>query len=71
MTYRRGCDTQGKEKLFTLCRNFRKIGMLGKEIGYEISTCHMQYDANNKETDKKDPCSIYSGGNDPRKRRKY
>ena len=26
--------------------------MLGKEMGYEISTCQMQYDANNKETDK-------------------
>ena len=29
--------------------------MLGKEMGYEISACQMQYDANNKETDKKDP----------------
>ena len=29
--------------------------MLGKEMGYEISTCQMQYDANNKEKDKKDP----------------
>ena len=28
--------------------------MLGKEMGYEISTCQMQYDANNKETDQKD-----------------
>ena len=27
--------------------------MLGKEVGYEISNCQMQYDANNKETDKK------------------
>ena len=25
------------------------------EMGYEISTCRMQYDANNKETDQKDP----------------
>ena len=24
-------------------------------MGYESSTCQMQYDANNKETDKKDP----------------
>ena len=45
--------------------------MLGKEMRYEISTCQMQYDANNTETDKKDPCFIYSGGNGPRKRRKY
>ena len=35
--------------------------MLGKEIGYEISTCQMQYDANNKETDQKDPCSALDG----------
>ena len=26
---------------------------------YEISTCQMQYDATNKETDQKDPCFIY------------
>ena len=26
-------------------------------MGYEISTCQMQYDANNKETDQKDPSS--------------
>ena len=45
--------------------------MLGKEMVYEISTCHMQFDANTKETDQKDPCFIYSGGNGPRKRRKY
>ena len=40
--------------------------MLGKEMGYEITTCQMQYDANNKETDQKDPCFIYSRGNGPR-----
>ena len=40
--------------------------MLGKETGYEISICQMQYDENEKETDKKDPCFIYSGGNGPR-----
>ena len=45
--------------------------MLGKEMGYDISTCLMQYDANNKETDQKDPCFIYSGGNGHRKCRKY
>ena len=28
-------------------------------------------DANNKETDKKDPCFIYSRGNGPRKCRKH
>ena len=31
----------------------------------------LQYDANNKETDQKDLCVIYSGGNSPRKCRKY
>ena len=29
-----------------------KAGMLGKEMWYEISTCQLQYDANNKETDR-------------------
>ena len=40
-------------------------------MGYDISTCQMQYDANNKETDEKDQCFIYSGWNGPRKRQKY
>ena len=33
--------------------------MLGKEMGYEISTCQMQYDANNKETDKKKRSTLH------------
>ena len=45
--------------------------MLSKEMGYEISTCQMQYDAHNKETDKKDPCFIYSRGTGPRKCREH
>ena len=45
--------------------------MLGKEMGYEISTCQMQYDANNKEMDQNDPCFIYSEGNGLRKCRKH
>ena len=39
------------------------IGFLGKEVGYEISTCQMQYDAADKKTDQEDPCFIYLGGN--------
>ena len=37
------------------------IGFLGKDVGYEISTCQMQYNAANKKTDQEDPCylSIY------------
>ena len=45
--------------------------MLSKEMGYEISTCLMQYAANNKETDQNDPCFIHSEGNGPQKGRKY
>ena len=45
--------------------------MLEKEMEYEISTCQMQYDSNNKQMDQKDPCFIYSGGNGPRKHRRY
>ena len=29
-------------------------------MGYEISTCQMQYDADNKEMAQKDPCFIYN-----------
>ena len=36
--------------------------MLGKEMGYEISTCQMQYDANNKETGQKDHASYTLDG---------
>ena len=39
------------------------IGFLGKEVGYEISTCQMQYDAADKKTDQEDPCFIYLRGN--------
>ena len=39
------------------------IGFLGKEVGYEISTCQMQYDAADRKTDQEDPCFIYLGGN--------
>ena len=39
------------------------IGFLGKEVGYEISTCQIQYDAADKKTDQEDPCFIYLGGN--------
>ena len=30
-------------------------------MGYEISTCQMQYDAADKKTDQEDPCFIYLG----------
>ena len=39
------------------------IGFLGKEVGYEISTYQMQYDAADKKTDQEDPCFIYLRGN--------
>ena len=40
-----------------------QIGFLGKEVGYEISTCQMQYDAADKKTDQEDPCFIYLRAN--------
>ena len=36
---------------------------VGKEMGYEISTCQMQYDTADKKTDQEDPCFIYLRGN--------
>ena len=65
---RHSCETQLTTVINDWAKRYRSIGMLGKEIGYEISTCQMQYDANNKETDQNDPCLIYSGGNGPRKK---
>ena len=64
--YREIKDTEDTLKL----QKDTSVGMLGNEMGYEISTCQMQYDANNKETDQK-ACFTYSGGNGPRKCRKY
>ena len=47
----------------TISERYRSIGMLGKEMGYENSTCQMQFDAKKlQERDKKEPCFIYSGG---------
>ena len=57
--YREIKDTEDTLKLQ---KDIDQTGIMGKEMGYDISTCQMQYDANNKETDKKDPCFIYSGG---------
>ena len=47
------------------------IEFLGKEVGYEISTCQMQYDAADKKMDQEDPCFIYFRGNWPWKRWKH
>ena len=41
------------------------IGFLGKEVGYEISTWQMQYDAADKKTDQEDLCFTYLSGNWP------
>ena len=43
----------------------RSIGFMSKEMGYEISTCQMQYDAADKKTDQEDPCFICIRGNWP------
>ena len=37
---------------------YRSTGLLGKEMGYEISTCQMKYDAAYKKTDQEDPYFI-------------
>ena len=39
---------------------YRSIEMLGKEMGYEISTFQMRGDANNKETDEKNIHASYT-----------
>ena len=50
-----------------LQKDIDQLGCWARTLGYEISICQMQYDANNKETDKQDPCFIYSRGNGPQK----
>ena len=41
----------GWRRYIETSKGYWSIGMLGKEMGYEISTCRMQYDAANKQTD--------------------
>ena len=52
-----------KKTQWNLTEEYWSTGFLGKEVGYEISTSQMQYDAADKKTDQKDPCFIYLGGN--------
>ena len=52
-------------------KDIDQLGCWARTLGYKISTCQMQFDANNKETDQQDLCFIYSGGNGPRKCRKH
>ena len=50
--YREIKDTEDTLKLW---KDIDQLGCWKRKWGYEISTCQMQYDANNKETDKKNP----------------
>ena len=36
----------------------RPFGMLGKQLGHEVPTSQMQYNADYKETDQKDQCFL-------------
>ena len=38
-------EIKNEEDTVKLQRDIRSIGLLGKEMGYEISTCQMQHDA--------------------------
>ena len=49
----------GRSRHNETSEGYWSIGFLGKEVGYEISTCQMQYDAADKKTDQEDPCFIY------------
>ena len=70
-------DLQWNTRASSICTN-RTLGVLRRNlyayprevkqaayegVGYEISTCQMQYDAADKKTDQEDPCFIYLGGN--------
>ena len=65
-------EIKDTEATLKLQKDIDQLGCWAREsMGCEISTCQMQYDANNKKLDQKDPCFIYSGGNGPRKCRKH
>ena len=64
-------ETKATEDTLKLQKDIDQLGCWARKMGCEISTCQMQYNANNKEADKKYPCFIHSGGNGPRKCRKY
>ena len=40
-----------------------RLGCWARQMGYEISTCQMQYDAADKKMDQEDPCFNYLRGN--------
>ena len=63
--YREIKDTEDTLKLH---KDTDQLGCWARKWGMRFQ---MQYDATNKETEKKDPCFIYSGGNGPRKCRKH
>ena len=56
-------EIKDEEDTMKLQRDIDRFGFLGKEVGYEISTCQMQYDAADEKTDQEDPCFIYLRGN--------
>ena len=62
-------EIKDREDTLNLQNDVDQFGCWARKWG--ISTCQMQYDANNKETDQNDPCFINPGGNGPRKYRKY
>ena len=55
-----------------LQKDIDQLGCWARKWGmrFQPVKCNMM-DANNKETDQKDPCFIYSGGKGPRKCRKH
>ena len=55
------------EDTLKLQKDIDQLGCWARKWGMRFQPVKMQYDANNKETDQKDPCFIYSGGNGPRK----
>ena len=58
-------EVKDEEDTIKLQRDIDWLGFLGKEMGYKISTCQMQYVAADKKMDQEDPCFIYMRGNWP------
>ena len=51
-----------KEDTLKLKNDIDRLGAWAKEMGYEIPTRQMQYDAANKETDQKEQCWVHFRG---------
>ena len=64
-------EIKATDDTLKLQKDIDQSGCWARKLDMRFQPVKMQHDANNKETDQKDPCFIYSRGNGPRKCRKH